>query len=193
MRKDEVFKKLAIVRKNMQGINGVELLPSVYNYLIDHLQIDVPKLEYVIGVDEREYVCEKDVENKLIKPLLARVGYTQEDYKQQLYMEVGNHNTALIPDFVLMPEKYKRHVTGFAVIEAKRSITTEKMLEEVLVQARSYARMLNATYCVVASQEKLWVSQKKDDYMNIVFETSWEALKDNDQLYKFEKMIGKKR
>ena len=34
IKKDPVFKELPIVRKNMQGINGVELKPSVYNYLV---------------------------------------------------------------------------------------------------------------------------------------------------------------
>lgn len=32
MRRDPIFSKPSIVRKNMRGINGVELPPSVYNH-----------------------------------------------------------------------------------------------------------------------------------------------------------------
>ncbi len=190
MRKDTLFKKLPIVRKNMQGVNGVELLPSVYNHLLDKTKAQVLRLEYEKTKDDDEYTREKDVENKLIKPLLVKLGYNEDQYEQQLYVEIGNHNKALIPDFVLLPDKRRGHVSGFAIIEAKRSISSDKMLKEVFVQARSYARVLSTKYCVVASKEKIWIAQRGDDYDAIVFEATWKELNKEDCLYALDKLIG---
>lgn len=190
MRKDALFKGLPIVRKNMQGLNGVELLPSVYNHLLDKTKAQALRLEYEKTEDDDEYTREKDVENKLIKPLLAKLGYSEDQYEQQLYVEIGNHNIALIPDFVLLPDKRRGHVSGFAIIEAKRSISSDKMLKEVFVQARSYARVLSTKYCAVASKEKMWIAQRKDDYDAIVFEATWKQLNKEDCLYALDKLIG---
>ncbi len=51
---DELLREMSIVNKNKQGINGVELKPSEYNYIAE----------------------------KLIKPLLDKLGYSETDYVQ---------------------------------------------------------------------------------------------------------------
>lgn len=107
-----------------------------------------------------------------------------------MYVEIGNHNHALIPDFVLLPNNSGGHYSGFAVIEAKRSIASEKQLETVKGQARSYAKLLGAEYSVIASQESLWITSVKDDYSKSIFEQSWEALSEADMFYALEKIIG---
>ena len=190
IRKDRTLKKLPIVKKNMQGINGVELKPSDYNYIVDKTKADVTKLENIFDVETGEYANEKAVEDELIKPLLKKLGYEESEYRQQLYIEIGNHNYALIPDFVLSPVTSNGHYSGFAIIEAKRSITTEKQLEEVKVQARSYAKMVGAKYSSIASQEGIWVTSAKDDYSKDIFSSSWVELKDEDTFYDLNQMIG---
>ena len=191
MRKDTIFKGLPIVRKNMQGINGVELYPSVYNHLLKVTGSKALSLEYEKTENDEEYTCEKDVENKLIKPLIFKLGYDASEFEQQLYVEIGNHNKALIPDFVLLPDKTHGHISGFGIIEAKRSIPSAKVLKEVFVQARSYARVLSAKYCAVASKEKIWISQRRDDYEEIFFEATWKQLNNADCFYELDKIIGK--
>lgn len=191
IRKDRIFKDLPIVRKNMQGINGVELYPSVYNHLVERSNADVPVLEYSAAAAEGDYVNEKAVETKLIKPLIEKLGYRESDYKQQMYVEIGNHNKALIPDFVLLPDERRGFTSGFAIIEAKRSIKSDKELKEVMVQARSYAKVLTVKYCVVASMEKIWISQRKDGYDQIIFESSWEKLNNADTFYELKKILGR--
>lgn len=191
MRKDKVFKALPIVRKNMQGVNGIELYPSVYNHLLDKMKANAPRLEFDKTEEDDEYTCEKDVENKLIKPLLLKLGYRDDEYEQQLYIEIGNHNKALIPDFVLLPDKRKGHVSGYAIIEVKRSISSGKSLQQVFIQARSYARVLATKICAVASKEKIWITHNKDDYEEIIFEATWKQLNDEDSFYKLDKIIGK--
>ena len=191
MKADETFKTLPIVRKNMQGINGVELYPSVYNRLVTRTKANVLLLEYETTEGDDVYTCEKDVENKLIKPMIAKLGYDENEYEQQLYIEIGNSNKALIPDFVLLPDKTYGHISGFGIIEAKRSITTNETLKKVFVQARSYARILSTKYCAVASKEKIWITQRKDVYEAIIFEASWNQLNQNDYFYELDKLIGK--
>ena len=191
IKKDPVFKELPIVRKNMQGINGVELKPSVYNYLVKKSKAKVDMLEYVETKSDGEYTREKDVEEKLIVPLIQKLGYGEDDYKRQMYIEIGNHNNTLIPDFVLLPDERRGSASAFAVIEAKRSIPDKKKLEDVMVQAKSYAKLLTARYCVVAAQEKIWIAEKRDSYDSFVFEASWEQLNDADIFYDLDKMMGK--
>ena len=192
IKKDRYFKDLPIVRKNMQGINGVELKPSVYNHLVKISKAKVNTLEYVETESVGEYSREKDVEEKLIIPLIHKLGYSDDEYKRQMYVEIGNHNNTLIPDFVLLPDERRGSASGFAIIEAKRSIPNKKTLDKVMVQAKSYAKLLTAKYCVVAAQENIWITERRDNYESVIFEATWEQLNDTDIFYDLNKMLGKR-
>lgn len=190
IKNDPLLGEMPIVRKNMLGINGVEFRPSEYNHIVELTGADVPKLEYIASNGDGKYENEKAVEEKMIKPLIGRLGYSEEEYVQQMYVEIGNHNHALIPDFVLHPESSKGHYSGEVIIEAKRSITSVKQLTEVKSQARSYAKLLGTKYAVIAAQEKVWVMSAKDDYTECVFEESWDSLENADVFYKLNRLIG---
>ena len=190
IKKDAVLGKMPIVNKNMQGINGIELKPSEYNHIVEKGKADVPLLEFVLESNDDNYVNEKAVEEKLIKPLISKLGYTEDDYVQQLSIPVGNHNTALIPDFVLLPKCAGGHYSAYAIIEAKRSIIGEKKLEEVKTQARSYAKILGVRYAVIASQEGVWVTSSKDDYSETIIKSSWGELRNSDTFYELRRLIG---
>ncbi len=199
IKNDEILGKMPIVSKNMQGINGVELKPSEYNRILEvvntgNANSDIPVLEYVTSdgvTEETEYVNEKEVEEKLIKPLIKKLGYSETDYVKQLSVALGNHNRALIPDFVLNPRCTSGHYAADIIIEAKRSIKNEAQLEDVKIQARSYAKMLGTRYSVIASQEKVWITSSKDDYADTIFEETWSDLLDGDKFYELRKIIGK--
>ena len=190
---DPILGAMPIVAKNMQGINGVELKPSEYNYIAKKSGAELPLLEYVVPGKSSHLENEKAVEETLIKPLLDRLGYSEAEYVQQMYIEIGNHNHALIPDFVLHPKSNGGHYSGFAIIEAKRSIISVKQLEEVKVQARSYAKLLGTAYSVIASMEKIWITSAKDDYSKTIFEQSWENLSEGDIFFALERIIGNRR
>lgn len=190
MKKDALMGNLPIVRKNMQGINGVELKPSEYNHIIELGKCNVPRLEYVIPNSETEYVSEREVEELIIKPLLEKLGYHEQDYTQQLYIEIGNHNHILIPDFVLFPQKDNNSITAFAVIEAKRSITTKKQLAAALSQVSSYAKQLEAKHAAIISQEKIWLYSAIDKYSNVVLSIDICSMTD-DNIYVLKKHLEK--
>lgn len=187
---DEVFKELPIVKKNMQGINGVELYPSVYNHLLDMTNSDLPRFDYAIDNDDINLRIEKDVEEKLVKPLLEKLGYAENDYVQQLQIRVGNHNFKLIPDFVVHPKVSNSHHSASYHIEVKYSIPSNKALEDVKIQARSYAKQLGAIYSVVVAKEGIWISTKDDDYSKDVLSFTWMELNDADNFYEVFKLIG---
>ena len=71
------------------------------------------------------------------------------------------------------------------------TIPALKELREAMAQARSYAKILTAKYCVVASMEKIWVSQRNDGYDQLAFESSWVELNNADVFYKLHKILGR--
>ena len=130
--------------------------------------------------------------DSIIKPLLKKLGYNHDDYTQQLRLNVGNHNSLLIPDFVLLPFQKGSYTSAYVVIEAKRSITKDDELQDALSQAGSYARQLGAKYAAVISQEKIWVTSEKDVYNDIIFDSTWTKLQDADEFMKLRKLLDKR-
>ena len=193
IKKDKVLSKMPIVKGNMQGINGVELKPSDYNYIVDKTKAKVKKLEYEEISIDNDYENEKAVEERIIKPFLHNdLGYNVNDYVRQLNVPIGNHNNTLIPDFVLLPRTYGGKHIAYAVVEAKKSIKKEKELAEALKQVSSYASLLSAEYAVVASQEGIWITSDKSHFTDVIVEYKWSELNsDNDKMYEVRKMIGK--
>lgn len=191
MRHDRILRAMPIVKKNMQGVNGVELRPLQYNRIVTLGKREALRIEYDEAVEADGCSTERDVEDKIIKPLLARLGYEKEDYVQQLELRFGNQNRGLIPDFVLLPDRKGLHHRGFAVVEAKRSITQLPQLEDALSQVRSYAKLLSAHYAAIISREKLWIYAAADDYEKAVLETRLRDMTDDD-FFEIRKLIGKK-
>lgn len=192
LKRDSVFKELPIVKKNMQGINGVELYPSVYNHLLDMAKSDLPRFDFNIDSNKQGLKREKDVEDKIVKPFLKRLGYAEDEYVQQLQIRVGNHNFKLIPDFTINPVVANGHHSAKYHIEVKYSIQSSKILEEVKIQARSYAKQLGTEYSVIVDKERIWISAKSDDYEKDLLSFSWDELDSNDDnYYKVFKLLGK--
>ena len=188
LRDDKITGKMPIVKKNMQGINGIELKPSEYNRILQMGRSKALKLES-FAASEGEYSTEKEVEEHIIKPLLKQLGYSDRDYVQQLYLEIGNHNHALIPDFVLLPQKFGFRQSAFAIVEAKCSITSQIELTAALSQVRSYAKLLGARYAAIISQEKIWIFSARDDFAEEILSfpvTNIQA----DALNEIQKLIG---
>lgn len=192
MKTDKRISQLSIVRKNMQGVNGTEIPPSIFNYIVEKCKADIKPFELIENEKNYTIQIEKDVECYLIEPLIKKLGYNQSDYVKQLSMKVGNNNCLLIPDFVLQPIKKQGYYGAFAVIEAKLKISNLKELEKAKSQVRSYSKLLNAKYSVIVSKDKIWMTCIDDDYRNFIIETSWNEVACNiDEFYKIKKYLGK--
>lgn len=191
MASDQVLKQMPIIRKNMQGLNGVEFKPSEYNRILDLTESSAIRLNEVFEGDQFEIETEKDVEKKLIIPLLEKMGYDSSSYKRQYIIPVGNNNRLLIPDFVIQPRSERGRVSCFAIIEAKLSISIQKSQSIAKSQVHSYSRQLRSQYAALASREGIWIYEDKDDYHRCIFESSWDFLMTNHDLFsQLKKIIG---
>ncbi len=194
MRSDPILGKMAIIKKNMQGVNGVELLPSQYNRLLELGKSNALQLDDAFDHNSYGIYVERDVEKQLVNPLILKLGYGEEDYVSQLQIRVGNNNFVLIPDYVLLPIVENGHYTAFGIIEVKYSISSCKMLNDVKIQVRSYAKQLGAEYAVIASKEGLWLTARTDDYEKVIFETNFDKLaSDLDVFSQLRKLIGHRK
>lgn len=192
IKKDKILSKMPVVSKNLQGINGVELKPSEYNHILDLTKVKAERLEDAANLGTGEYVNEKAVEDAIIKPLIAKLGYSLDDYETQTRIPVGNHNTLLIPDFVLSPAKKGRYTFAYAIIEAKRSIVKNEELNDALGQARSYALELSVRHAAVASQEGIWITSVEDKYNQVIYNQTWDNLKNPDEFMKLRGYLEKR-
>lgn len=191
LKEDPKLNTLSIVKRNMQGVNGYELSPSIYNYIVDMCNVTVNKFE-ILNFKTDDYIhVEKDVEDKIIKPFLKRIGYSEGDYTQQLTISVGNHNTLLIPDFVLKPKVQNGYYSAFAVIEAKLDIKNSNDLQNARIQVRSYAKQLGAKYALIADVNSLRVMESKDDYERMIFCKKWNSIYDIDAFQIIEKLLSR--
>jgi len=110
LKSDPYFSQVPIVRKNLQGINGVQLTARDYSELLRLIKgkggnvEDYPKLFEGRSVEFGEIKLEKDVEEKILIPMLKRLGYAEEDWTRQLTQKAGRGLKA-IPDFVFFPTR----------------------------------------------------------------------------------------
>lgn len=189
MKKDKVLGKLPIVRKNMQGINGVELAPSVYNYIIKEND-DIINIEFNNDINDTTIFSEHDVEIKLLEPLLKNLGWKKADYITQFSVKMGRKEK-IIPDYVIMPTYTPYHETAHFVWEVKKTIPNLRQLEKDKGQAVSYARRLNAKGCALVSQEGIWIMLKDDDYSNVIFQQTWSEINNKDIFKNLLDIAGK--
>lgn len=77
------------------------------------------------------------------------------------------------------------------LIEVKYAIVNSKAMDEVRIQARSYARQLKVRYSVIASKDKIWIYVPDDDFTQEVFESTWSELNNADVFSALFKLIGK--
>ena len=192
MKSDKIVGKLPIVNKNMQGVNGTEIKPSIYNYMIDKAHSKIIKISCYEANSSIKIQNEHDVEIQLIEPLLEKLGWSKSEYVPQMNIRLGSGADRIVPDYVILPEQIPYHETALYVIEAKQSITSEKKLDAAKGQARSYARQLQSKNAVIASQEAIWVTSEDDDFNDIVFHCTWEEMNDPDIFAQLSRLIGKK-
>lgn len=189
MRTNNILNQLPIVKKNMQGVNGVELSPSIYNYIVEKNE-DIKKIKYKQISNTTKISTEHDVEVKLLEPLLEKLGWKKCDYITQFSVKIGRKEK-IIPDYVILPTYTPYRETARFIWEVKKSINNTKQLEKDCGQVISYARRLKSPGCALISQEGVWIMQNTDDYENIIFKATWNELKKDDIFKKLFNIAGK--
>lgn len=202
LKADPFFSQVPIVRKNLQGLNGVELSAKEYIELLRLIEQkggnrnDYPKLfEDSVLVNFGDISIEKDVEEKILIPILVKLGYSQTDWTRQLSQKAGRKEKA-IPDFVFFPQGEKHFENAPMVIEVKFDMAPAQELQKAFNQCLSYARMLRSSIMGICDKERLVLytvdSFGSADRNNPIFEDHWVSIYSNQEVgAQLKKLIGR--
>lgn len=191
---DKILSTMSIVKANMQGINGRLVEEKYYNriiHLISRKQIisGIPKLEGS-NIMPMELANESDVEEKLLEPLLIKLGYTKSDWKRQLVLRMGR-GEKIYPDYVIYPTEERNNESGYWVWEAKYSIRNNRQLSEDFGQVKSYALRLQCKGFGLASKEGIWLCTDSFELSKINFWT-WKQTGEADSFNEIYSVAGNK-
>lgn len=201
LKEDSHMSQIPIVRRNLQGINGIELTSENYAALLRMIRkkggdsTQLPQLFEGVNVDFGEIKLEKDVEENILIPTLKKLGYSDSDWTRQLLLKAGRKEKA-IPDFVFFPRGKEHFETAPMIIEAKLDMAPVQELQKAFEQGWSYAKLLRSTFMGICDKERL-VLYKADsngffDRNNPIFENHWAAIfADSNIGAQLAKLIGR--
>ncbi|MCH3992843.1 MAG: restriction endonuclease subunit R [Prevotella sp.] len=189
LKADPYFSKVPIVRKNLQGVKGVELKAEDYDRLLKLIQQKggdiscLPHLFSGTAFDFGKIVHEKDVEEQILIPFLKMIGYQESDWVRQLMLKAGRQEKA-IPDFVFFPVGERHFESAPMVIEVKLDFSSHLELQKAFRQCLSYARMLRSRLMGICDKERLLIYKVNmsgmADITSPIFENHWPVIFSND-------------
>jgi len=199
LKADSYFSLLPITRKNFQGVNGVYFSAQDYKELQRLLvekgfdisalpQLYKPDVEFEIDIKN-----EKDVEDKLLIPLLERLGYSEVDWTRQLSQKAGRKEKA-IPDFVFFPKGEIYFQNAPLVIEAKFNMNSNIEKTKSYNQALSYARIMKSSIFGICDKDRLIIYKEKNgqfDRFAPTFEKHWLNINDPELFRVLKLLIGR--
>lgn len=198
---DPYFSNVSIVRRKLRGINGIELTAQDYSELLRFIEekggmtSELPKLFEGRDIDFGEIKLEKDVEEKILIPMLERLGYTDNDWSRQLSQKAGRTEKA-IPDFVFFPRGEKHFENAPMVIEAKLDMSLITEQQKAFSQGLSYARMLRSNIMGICDKERIILYRVDQngsaDRNSPLYENHWKAIYSDDvEGAKLKQLIGR--
>lgn len=199
LKADSYFSQLPITRKNFQGVNGVLFSANDYKELqrlLTDKGLDISILPQLYKPDleiEGQLKNEKDVEEKLLIPLLDKLGYSDSDWTRQLSQKAGRKEKA-IPDFVFLPKGEVHFQNAPLVIEAKFDMSSNIERTKSYNQALSYARLMKSPIFGICDKDRLIIYKEKKGYFdrfNPTFEKHWQNINDAETFRELKLLIGK--
>ena len=199
LKTDAYFSQLPIVRKNLQGVNGVQFSANDYKELQRLLKAKgfdtsvLPQLYSPNMEQSGDLENEKDVEEKLLIPLLNKLGYSETDWTRQLSQKAGRKEKA-IPDFVFFPKGEIHFQNAPMIIEAKFDMSSNIERTKSYNQALSYARLMKSPVFGICDKDRLIVYKEKSGYFDRfkpVFEKHWQSINDAEIFRQLKLLIGK--
>lgn len=194
---DPVLKETSLAKTKMSKMDGSRLKPSDYMRLLEvaasqgEVPESTPRMELKTSIaDDEAFDLERDVEIKLLEPLLNRLGWSPVDWCRQMPLRIGR-GINKFPDYVVNPIYDLNRPSGEIVLEAKLTIPTNKQFEHDKGQVATYSRLLDAKWAVLVAKEGIWISSKAQDYLTYQA-WSWSDLEDADRFAEVQRMIGKK-
>lgn len=200
LRDDAYFSQLPIVKKNLQGLNGVQLSSKDYAELMRLIQQkggDISKLPQLYGSTIASITnlrIERDVEEQLLIPTLIELGYSENDWSRQCTQKAGRGLKA-IPDFVFFPHGEQHLQNAPMLIEAKYNMSSQNEFVKAFNQAYSYARMMRSTIMGICDKDRLIIYKADSngvfDRNSPAFENHWAALKEAEVFNHLQQIIAR--
>ena len=199
LKSDTYFSQLPIVRCNFQGVNGLNFSAKYYmelQRLLTAKGFDVSILPQLYSPDlnlVENLKTEKDVEEKLLIPLMEKLAYSESNWTRQLSQKAGRKEKA-IPDFVFFPKGEIHFQNAPMIIEAKFDMSSSIERTKSYNQALSYARMMNSGIFGICDKDRIIIYKAKNGYFDRfkpIFEKHWQSLNDAETFSKLKKLIGK--
>jgi len=199
LRADPYFSKLPIIRKNLQGLHGVQFSATDYKELQRLLKdkgFDVSVLPQLFKPNleiSGQLSVEKDVEEKLLIPLLEKLGFSETDWTRQLSQKAGRKEKA-IPDFVFFPKGEIHFQNAPMIIEAKFDMSSNIEKTKSFNQALSYARLMKSSIFGICDKDRLIIFKEKNGYFDRfkpTFEKHWQNINDSETFRLLKILIGK--
>ena len=173
---DPVWGKNALVKAHMEGIGFKRTVITREEY--ERLKVlfkkqnqsfdlhNLPEPPPYAQFYHDDIVLEKDVEEKLLEPLLSKLGYNvKKEFTRQFPIRMGR-GVRYYPDYALHATGMRGEEHADFIWEAKYRIPTKKQLSEDYGQARSYAvRLQTAGFGLVSLEGiKIWTASNHFDF-----------------------------
>ena len=191
LKQDPVWSKNGLIRCNMQGIGfknsavtheEYEALKKLFkkkdpSFSLKRLPEPPPYAKFF----HDDLDDERDVEEKLLEPLLTQLGYNvKKEFTRQFPIRMGR-GERFYPDYALHATGKNGNERADFIWEAKYRIPTQKQLREDYGQARSYAVRLSCHGMGLVSQEGIWISWAQDYFsFDKLRKYSWNELQNPD-------------
>lgn len=170
LQQDEHFSKHPLVRKKFQGVNGWAVTSDDYSALLRLWQAkgvdtkSIPRPYAPVISQTKEIKVERDVETKLLEPLLKTMGFEEyKDYIRQLPIHAGRGHR-IFPDYALHYCDKPDEETARVLIEAKYHMKSNQEIEAAFLQARSYAMLLDSSVIILCDKNSLLVYERKQSF-----------------------------
>ena len=198
LRENPVWKEKGLVKASMQGVAETPCTKDEYDSFLEMLDakgFDVstlPRLAYTGLPSDVELNVEKDVEEKLLEPLLKKLGYSEKNWVRQLPVRMGRGERNY-PDYALFPKGTKGEETAQFLWEAKFTISNKRQLQDAFLQAKSYAMRLQSNGFGLVAKEGIWISLAKDSFLfGKIQAYSWMELESPDAFSEVKLMVENK-
>lgn len=198
IKQDPTLSQKGLIRANLQGASGDPFSVEEYNAILRIMANKgqditiLPKLEPLYYPDAERINNERDVERFLVEPLLAKLGYTEDDWIRQMPVKMGR-GERFYPDYAFGAVTKRGEESAEMVLEAKYRISTRKELREAFYQAKSYALRLRAQRIVLCAIDGVWMFEYQDDDFGLegFVHKSWNESRHPDVLHEVSLIIGR--
>lgn len=191
------------VSKNFQDVSGWSVTAKDYKEIKNMLEgkgfdtsvlpaLYEPKFDLDVVISD-----EKDVENKMLIPLLEKMGFKRgEDYEQQVNLPAGHGSTGKRPDFCLHMKGSGVHLKAKVVIEVKEFMKDIPQIKTDYGQALTYAKWASPQVFILCDKNQIRVYQrnkKSDDFGDYsdckVYR--WDKLEIPEKFIKLKRLLSK--